>query len=284
MWQLVIVIAVLILMVLDAVRRPKRHGFRGRTPRGVFKRLAATTTSMPAVSLKAGGVMGIDACKDGWAIATCDSASETITFAVVNDIRAALDPAAASGAFVAIDIPIGLPRSGSRACDRAAHQILGPQQGSRVFPAPSRAALAGTSYTECCALNSQASEKRISKQTYAIIPKINEVDRWMSADKQARVREVHPEVSFCVVGGAPLLYSKKTIEGQHERLAILLRHGIAFDPVEERRRLRPSRVAVDDLVDAAVALLTAWRMSTEKAQVLGDGALDARGLRMEIVA
>jgi predicted RNase H-like nuclease len=41
---------------------------------------------------------------------------------------------------------------------------------------------------------------------------------------------------------------------------------------------------VDDLIDAAVALLTARRTSTGSAQVLGDGARDARGLLMEIVA
>ena len=45
-----------------------------------------------------------------------------------------------------------------------------------------------------------------------------------------------------------------------------------------------ARVGVDDLIDAAIALLTASRMSEGRASVLGDGAIDARGLRMEIVA
>lgn len=207
MWLLVI--AALILLALDAVRRPKRYRSRGRIPSGVVKRAPATTARKPAVSLKVEDVMGIDACPDGWEVAMSDSAPSTITFTVVKDIRSALDPAAAAGAFVAIDIPIGLPRAGSRACDHAARQTLGRKQGSRVFPVPSRAALDGNSYADCCALNRQAAEKKISQQTYAIIPKINEVDRWMTPNMQARVREVHPEVSFCVAAGGPLLHSKK---------------------------------------------------------------------------
>lgn len=181
-------------------------------------------------------------------------------------------------------VPIGLPPSGPRACDVAARQALGPNQGGRVFPAPCRAALSGSTYEECSELNYRATEKRLSRQAHAIIPKIAEVDGWIRPALQARVREVHPEVSFCVLNGAPLAHSKKTEEGRRERLAILGRHGLAFDLVDERRRLAAWRVGVDDLLDAAAALLTAKRMSDGTARVLGDGAIDGRGLRMEIVA
>jgi predicted RNase H-like nuclease len=185
---------------------------------------------------------------------------------------------------VAIDIPIGLPMSGARACDLAARRALGPGQGSRVFPVPARGTLEGNSYEECSELNRRASGTGISKQTFAIMPKIIEVDRWISRVTQARVREVHPEVCFRVLNGAPLAHSKKDDEGRRERLAILARHGVVFDPLAERKRLASSRVGVDDLIDAAVALVTARRISEGTAAVLGDGARDGRGLRMEIVA
>lgn len=92
----------------------------------------------------------------------------------------------------------------------------------------------------------------------------------MTRELQGRGREVHPEVSFYVINGGPLEHTKKTIEGQQERLTILGRHGVTFDPVAERRRLGKSRVAIDDLLDAAVALLTARRVHDGAAQMLGD--------------
>src|SRR5204862_7485851 len=104
---------------------------------------------------------------------------------------------------IAIDIPIGLADSTSRPVDVAARALLGPKQGSRVFPAPSRAALAGKSYAECCALNAEARGVRLSKQSYGILAKIRDVDAQMSPALQARVRETHPEVTFCTLSSAP---------------------------------------------------------------------------------
>jgi predicted RNase H-like nuclease len=95
---------------------------------------------------------------------------------------------------------------------------------------------------------------------------------------------MYPEVCFCVLNGAPLLHAKKTAEGQAERLAILRRLAFIFDPYLERSRLVSSRVAIDDLIDAAVAMLTAFRVSRGTEKVLGGRARDSRGLRMEIVA
>jgi predicted RNase H-like nuclease len=84
--------------------------------------------------------------------------------------------------------------------------------------------------------------------------------------------------------GSALLHSKKTIEGQRERLEILKRYGVMFDPVRERNVLGRGRVAIDDLIDAAGCLVSAKRVTDGKAIVLGDNTTDQRGLRMEIVA
>jgi len=186
-------------------------------------------------------------------------------------------------AIVAIDIPIGLPAAGPRACDIAARKLLGPGQGSRVFPAPCRATLDGCSYEECAELNRVASGKKISKQTYAIIAKILEVDRAITTTLQQRIKEAHPEGCFRVLNGAPLQHSKKTSSGQRERLELLVANGLGFDPAVERQRLGRARVQLDDILDAAACLLTAQRIAEHRACVLGDGALDARGLRMEVV-
>jgi predicted RNase H-like nuclease len=125
--------------------------------------------------------------------------------------------------------------------------------------------------------------RALSKQAFAILPKIREVDSVMTPELQQRVREMHPEVAFCVLNGGPLVHRKKTQQGQQERLEILARYGVVLDPYRERGRLGASRVGVDDLIDAAVGLVTALRIQSNRANVLG-GTLDAKGLRMEIVS
>jgi predicted RNase H-like nuclease len=225
-------------------------------------------------------LVGVDGCRGGWVVARATDRLKTLHFSIVTRI----EPVLREDAIVAIDIPIGLPAGGPRRCDVEARRFLGPRRGSRVFPAPTRAALAGCCYRECSELNHRASGRRLSKQTYAIIGKIGEVDRAVSPDVQHRIREVHPEASFRALKGAPLQHSKKTAAGSQERLAILASEGLAFDPFEERVRLGRSRLMADDLLDAAACLVTARRILTRRAMVLGDGSLDARNLRMEIVA
>ena len=169
---------------------------------------------------------------------------------------------------VAVDIPIGLPKAGPRACDVAARRVLRERRSS-VFPAPCRAALKGwQDYQRACDLNERASGKRLSKQVFNILSKIREVDRMMTIDLQDRIHEVHPELSFATLAGYPLCHRKVTPEGKAERLALLSAQGLSFDPAWERRWLGRSKVAEDDLIDAAVCLVTARRIVQGDAQVL----------------
>jgi hypothetical protein len=55
--------------------------------------------------------------------------------------------------------------------------------------------------------------------------------------------------------------NSRSRSSQHERLAVLREHGITFDPGLERERLGRSRMGIDDLIDAAVALVTAARLA-----------------------
>jgi predicted RNase H-like nuclease len=222
---------------------------------------------------------GIDGCRGGWVVASAETSLATLTFELAERVESVFSV----NAVVAIDIPIGLPDAGPRACDIAARKLLGPGQGSRVFPAPCRATLDGGSYAECTELNRMASGKKISKQTYGIIAKILEVDRAITTALQQRIREAHPEGCFRVLNGAPLQHSKKTSAGQRERLELLAANGLRFDPAAERQRLGRARVQLEDIIDAAACLLTAKRVAEHRECTLGDGAVDSRGLRMEIV-
>jgi hypothetical protein len=77
---------------------------------------------------------------------------------------------------IALDMPIGLPERGPRACDLEARRLLGPGRASSVFPAPIRPVLVATSYDDACQIRLQVEGKKLSRQAWVIVPKIREVD------------------------------------------------------------------------------------------------------------
>lgn len=160
---------------------------------------------------------------------------------------------------IAVDMPIGLPASGRRACDTAARVALGPRRSS-VFPVPTRPALAATSFAEVTGLSIQA---------WNLVPKIREVDAcWLP-----RVVECSPELSFAVAAGAPMTHRKHTPEGRAERLAVL------GDVVTAAKG-----AATHDVLDAHACLLTARRVAAGTALTFGDRSRDERGRPMVVFA
>lgn len=102
----------------------------------------------------------------------------------------------------------------------------------------------------------------ISQQTYALRKKILEVERWLPSSP-CPVYEVHPEVSFAVLLGAPARASKKTWAGMVERRNALEAAGISLDAIED---VATRRAAVDDVLDAAIAAWTAERIAAGTAR------------------
>ena len=187
---------------------------------------------------------------------------------------------------VAVDAPIGLVERGARACDLAARAVLGPRRSS-VFPAPLRPLLAAASYAEASRLRRAIEGKGLSRQTWAIVPKIVELDLLLRGNAAARaaLREVHPEVSFLKLNrDRPLQASKRKPEGRAERLALLRAWcGDAIDrALAERRALA---CAADDVLDAFAALWSAERIARGAAISLPpEPPRDACGLPMAITA
>ncbi|CAN5396273.1 DUF429 domain-containing protein [soil metagenome] len=233
-------------------------------------------------------LIGIDGCRSGWLVATSGDARLTLSFEIVADLASFLNDLDESNARVVIDVPIGLPPDGARACDLEARRYLGKPRNSSVFPAPCRATLAARTYQDACDLNSQASGKKVSRQMFHILDKIRNIDSFVTRDRQGWFREAHPELIFAVLGGNErgLTHSKKTPEGEHERLAILEAYVPAFDVRAVRVQLGLAAAARDDIIDAVACLVTARRLVNGDAMVLpvGPAPLDARGLRMEMVA
>lgn len=233
-------------------------------------------------------LVGIDGCRGGWVVATADGSLESVAFAVVKELDGIFHEVAAGGMVVAIDNPIGLPEAGDRACDRAARRRLGFPRGSSVFPAPCRAAAAAADYSSACLLNARACGRKLSRQTYNILPKILAVDRLITPALQSNIRECHPELVFAVLAGngRGLANAKKTPAGEAERLARLGRVLPRLDLTAIRASLGTAGVTRDDIVDAAACLVTALRIAAGVAIVLPESDIptDDRALRMEIVA
>jgi predicted RNase H-like nuclease len=180
-------------------------------------------------------------------------------------------------AAVAVDMPIGLPDAGPRACDLAARRRLGPRRSS-VFPAPARAVLGAATYAEAQARSRAACGQGLSQQAFNLLGKLAALDAVVRPALQGVVVEAHPELAFARLAGRPAAHPKRTAPGRAERLALLRAAGLG-----DLSGLRLPGAAPDDVLDAAVLVLTAARVRDGRAERLGDGARDGRGLRMEVV-
>ena len=227
--------------------------------------------------------IGLDGCRAGWLTVSLDDRGGWAV-GIDPSLEAVLHrhPAARH---VLVDIPIGLPSGPEpRECDVAARRLLG-DRGSSVFPAPSRAALAASSFEEAGRLNREATGKGLSLQAWHIVPKIREVDELLRSDPAARriVREAHPEVLFHGLAGAPIRESKKRVAGREERLQVLERFFPPARDVLDRARatLRRDLFQPDDVVDALACAVAARH---GRFRTLPDRPpTDAEGLPMEMV-
>jgi predicted RNase H-like nuclease len=217
-------------------------------------------------------IIGVDGCRGGWLVVS-DHGDGTTEVAVHRTFG---DVLALGAALVAVDIPIGLPAVGPRACDVTARRRLG-RRGSSVFPAPVRAVLGAADHTEALVRSRAASGRGLSVQAWNLVPKIVEVDERVAPGDA--VAEVHPELSFATLGGGPLGSRKRELAGRVERLGLLEGD---FPDVAERLAGRPPGCAADDVLDAYATLWTARRITAGRAESLGDGERDERGLVMSI--
>lgn len=189
--------------------------------------------------------LGVDAARGGWiAVALQDG---RFADAVLERRFPTLLERFPEAVVVGVDVPIGLPEVGSRRrADLEAREVVGARRAS-VFFTPPRAALEAVTYREA-----RAVAPSTSAQGWALKTAILDVDRV----RDARVREVHPEVSFAVLAGHPLAAAKRTWNGQRYRLGLLAGAGIEI-PDHLDAGLAPA----DDVLDAAVTAWTATRIA-----------------------
>lgn len=224
--------------------------------------------------------VGVDGCPYGWFSVGLDDGTgyEVQAFTTFRELLAHY----AEARLVFVDIPIGLPQGNEgRECDPEARQLLGWPRRSSVFPTPTRrtvtqAAESPEDYHDAAVTEHRFAERCISTQSFAIAPKIAEVDtvlRGRSASATPLVREVHPEVCFWALNEKrPMCHRKGKSASIKERKGVLRRYESRTDNIYTcaSAKYRRRKVARDDILDALAAAVTAK---------LGLGCLDNYQLR-----
>jgi predicted RNase H-like nuclease len=222
-------------------------------------------------------VVGVDGTPDGWlAVSARDGLSSLHHYPDI----ASLFAEHRGVAVIAIDIPLWFPTdSEHRPSDKAARKLLGRPRSSSVFSVPPREVLEARGYPGANRLSKKRYGRGISKQAYALGPKILQVVRFVESSGSDRFHEIHPELSFYFLAkelGGEITASKKTWRGFTERHDLL--RSVGFDPpltVPEGC----GSTAPDDVLDACVAAWSAHRIATDTAELVGDPSSSRAGPR-----
>lgn len=224
---------------------------------------------------------GLDGCRAGWLLCTWAPESGTLAFSLLPKL---LHLDHARFVQIAIDIPIGLTDEGPRRCDLEARKALPRGKGSSVFPAPRRYQVAAPTYSEANARGKAKEDLGMSKQAWAITPKIAEADALVTPKLQTKIREAHPELIFHRLAGGRALPGKKAKLGFDRRLALLESAGlIGLEGAIAATGLRRVLAGQDDFLDAAACAEAARRIASgDFTQLPARPDSDRRGLKMEI--
>jgi predicted RNase H-like nuclease len=230
-------------------------------------------------------VTGVDACRGGWVAVSLDGPAgaeeiEEVEGAsllrvemvrVHETLEGVLD--GHGSRVVGIDMPLGLLGSGWREADRAARGLLGPRRSS-VFAIAPRAVWEQASYQAASERCRELTGQGLSIQAWGLRARLLEADRFRGSCGYP-LYEVHPELAFCALAGAPLAHSKHTAAGRERRRELLSRAGITLP--------RIPRAPVTDTLDAAAVACSAWRIATGRAVVIpARPQRDDRGLQIAI--
>ena len=221
-------------------------------------------------------VTGVDACRSGWVAVTLEGSGRA-QLPRLACVRRHESLAGVLGqvpdGVVGVDMPLGLLESGWRQADQAARGLLGPRRSS-VFAIPPRAVLARDSYPAANQRCRELTGQGFSVQAWGLRAKLLEANRYREECGHP-LYEVHPELAFAAMAGAPLAHSKHTAAGLDLRRELIAGARIA---------LPATWVApVADTLDAAAAAWSAWRIATGQAVILPDQPQrDSQGLQIAI--
>lgn len=210
---------------------------------------------------------GIDISRGAWVAVIINDATlvQTHYATTLNGLYDVLTTCAT----IAVDVPIGLSDTSIRACDSQARTLLGSRRASLFFT-PIRPAVQATTHAQASAINRAATGKGISIQAYGLRHKMRETQQFI-CDTGLTLYETHPETAFAVLNGEPLSTTKTSWAGMRQREQLLIQHNVVLDACLPAG----AKAGIDDMLDAAVAAVSARRIATGTALQLGDGSRDA---------
>jgi len=220
--------------------------------------------------------VGIDGYRKGWVAIWLDEHKEPeITF-----LRTIDELFARPFRRAMIDIPIGLPESGYRSCDKEGREYLG-QNWSRVFTGARRPLLSYKRREDAHTWAKAHDGKGVSCQLFCLMEKIKQVDDVITCERQKKLRETHPELAFQRLNGGRPLPKKRSPEGLNVRRQLLLKKG--FSSIDEllARRIGEGAKA-DDVLDACVCAIVGKEASIANRFPRKPQEPDSKGLKMEI--
>ncbi|HTX27702.1 MAG TPA: DUF429 domain-containing protein [Streptosporangiaceae bacterium] len=214
-------------------------------------------------------VTGIDAFRRGWVAVILEVTSpagirpERPRVHAVRVHESLVAVLGASGGVAGIDMPLGLLESGWREADVMARGLLGARR-SAVFAIPPRAVWAEPDYPAANRRCRELTGKGLSAQAWGLRAKLIEANRYRETCGHP-LYEVHPELAFGAMSGAPLALSKHTAPGLELRRELLARAGIVLPA---GRSGLAARAPAADTLDAAAVAWSAWRIATGQAVVI----------------
>ena len=208
--------------------------------------------------------LGIDGCRAGWCVVTLDSIGNS-SIRIIKSIDELLTWTAD---VAIIDIPLFSEPGKKRKFDEEARaRLKNSKRRNSVFSTPSREVVHEVMkakipdrkawYIKACEISEKHDKKKISKQTFAILPKIFEVDifRHDNPKVQQILYEDHPELCFLELIGHPCKHHKSDIQGEKERINALRKH-LDINALLSNHSHVSDEVARDDIIDAAVLALS----------------------------
>ena len=231
-------------------------------------------------------VTGVDACKRGWVAVTLQAPGPVLAAVRMHaSLAGVLDegPGSADPArIVGIDMPLGLVEAGWRDADRLARGLLGPRRSS-IFAIPPRPVWAQATYQAANQRCRELTGQGFRIQAWGLRPKLLEANEYVRSCGHP-MYEVHPELAFGAIAGAPLPHSKHTAPGRDLRRDLLANVGIILPAVASRTGTSSApKLPVTDTLDAAAVAWSAWRIAAGTAVVLPDQPqLDRHGREITI--
>ena len=201
--------------------------------------------------------IGADGCRGGWIACILDHGEMRLER--FDSIELLINAYPEFDAFL-IDMAVGLQTSKDQVRpDDFARKELGPRSSS-VFPIPCRQAVYAATEDEQKQANIRVLGKSLAKQTISIIPKIRELDQFLTGhpEYKNRILESHPEVDFARLLGSVVMPKKKGFIGFMERAAILKKYLPGKDFAGMWKRAKEFKCNPDDLMDAACLAVTAF--------------------------